>query len=398
LCGTMAGPSGASSVAPATSNSMQSGPPGTVSQAWIEQSKGAVGGKIEPVGGKIEVVAPKMGELMGGNRAGMGAGVLALLNKSVEEKRNTIANVGEAKTAPGPTFERAASSVGFGRTPSLRAAVKRAQEVEKDKAEKARVKTQSTRIRISIKYIKHLPKMDTFGKTDAYCITVLDNKKSGGQKYKRKSKIVKKNLNPEFKNEAYEFEVKNYPEQEVVVTVWDWDAGDDDDIIGDVNIPLAPLLEHKLHEHSYSILGQDGKPITGHDGSSTIIKIILEKDVAPAAVGPEGINVDSLVGDPEEIRTLVTPNWEHAARGLMFDIENHSKFPVVITSFDAQAGRGKGPDASAAYRYACVCTPVVVRVHPEVSPAVECKFSAFECECICLCFGSAVLSSIHAVP
>jgi len=56
-----------------------------------------------------------------------------------------------------------------------------------------------------------------------------------------------------------------------------------------------------------------------------------------------------LVGDSEEIRTLVTPNWEHAARGLMFDIENHSKFPVVITSFDAQAGRGKGPDASAAY-------------------------------------------------
>ena len=194
----------------------------------------------------------------------------------------------------------------------------------------------------------HVPKMDTFGKTDAYCITQLDNKKFGGQKYKRKSKIVKKTLNPDFQKESYDFDVKNYPEQEVIITVWDWDAGDDDDLIGNVKLPLAPLLEHKRHAGTYEVLGADGKPITGHDGSNTLINVILEKDADPADLGPEGVNVESLVGDSEEIRTLITPNWESAVRGLMFDIENHSKFPVVITGFDGQAGRSKG-EGSAAY-------------------------------------------------
>lgn len=330
--------------APGTLNSM-SGPPEKVGQAWLEQSTGAVGKKIEP---QVTAAPPAAG-----NRANMGANVLKLINKTAEEKRNAIAHVGES--AKGSVIERAPSDGNneFSRTPS-------AQEVEKLKAEAEKVQNMdsnvrrsgicepNSKVRVSIKYIKHLPKMDTWGKADAYCITVLDNKKLGGQKYKRKSKIVKKSYHPEFPYEAYDFDVKNYPEQEVIITVWDWDAGDEDDLIGEVKVPLAPLLEAKQYDHTYQVLGQDGQPITGHDGSSTIIKIVLEKDVTPASVGPDGVNIDSLVGDSEEIRTLVTPNWETAARGLMFDIENHSKYPVVVTRLEAQAGRGKG-DGSAAY-------------------------------------------------
>lgn len=330
---------------PPTTNTMHGSPPGQVSQAWIEQSKGAAG-----PGRKIEASQP--GAPPGG-REKMGANMLKLLNKTAEEKRNLLTNVGE-KSAAAATFERVSSdpaisrAPSFGRTPSLREAVKRAQEAEKIKAEQERVKTTVQKVGVSIKYLKHLPKMDKFGKTDAYCITVLDNKKFGGQKYKRKTKIVKKSLNPEFPRESYVFDVKNYPEQEVVITVWDWDAGDDDDLIGDVKVPLAPLLEGKYHEESYHVLGKDGQPITGHDGSQTIIRIALEKDPAAAALGPEGVDVDTLVGDSEEIRTLVTPNWEHGVRGLMFDIENHSRFPVVITGFEGSAARGKG-EGSAAY-------------------------------------------------
>lgn len=333
--------------APPTTNSMHGGAPGKVSQAWIEQSKGAAG-----PGQKIEA-APTTTAPAG--RDAMGASVLKLLNKTAEEKRNAIADVGE-KSAATSTFERVASdpaaqaftrAPSFGRVPSLRDAVKRAQEAEKLKAEQERVKNAVQKVGVSIKYLKHLPKMDKFGKTDAYCITVLDNKKFGGQKYKRKTKIVKKSLDPEFPRESYVFDVKNYPEQELVITVWDWDVGDDDDLVGEVKVPLAPLLEGKRHESSYDVLGSNGEPLTGHDGSTTIIRIALEKDPA-AALGPDGVDVDTLVGDSEEIRTLVTPNWEHGVRGLMFDIENHSKFPVVITGFEGSAGRGKG-EGSAAY-------------------------------------------------
>ena len=226
--------------------------------------------------------------------------------------------------------------------------MKRAQEADKLKKEQELVKTTVTNVRVSIKYIKHLPKMDKFGKTDSYCITVVDNKKFGGKKYKRKSKIVKKNLNPEFPHEEYDFAIKNYPEQQVVITVMDWDVGDDDDLIGDVKVPLEPLLEQKRFEHTYNVLGLNGQPVTGHDGSHTLIRVILERDVEPADVGPDGVNIQSLVGDSEEIRTLATPNWESSVRGLMFDIENHSNYPVVITGFEAQAGRGKG-EGSATY-------------------------------------------------
>ena len=181
--------------APPTTNTMHGDPPGQVSQAWIEQSKGAAG-----PGRKIEASPP--GAAPGG-REKMGANMLKLLNKTAEEKRNSLANVGE-KSAAAATFERVSSdpaitrAPSFGRTPSLREAVKRAQEAERIKAEQERVKNTVQKVGFSIKYLKHLPKMDKFGKTDAYCITVLDNKKFGGQKYKRKTKIVKKNLNPEF--------------------------------------------------------------------------------------------------------------------------------------------------------------------------------------------------------
>lgn len=332
--------------APTTTNSMQSRPPGTVGQAWVNQATKAVGSKMEPAA----TTAP----VAGVGRANMGVAMLKLINKTAEDKRNSIASVGES-AKPAATdgvdsaFERVPSAASFfGRTPSLRDAVKRAQVAEKEKAEKDKVKTTVTKIRVSVKYIKHLPKMDKFGKTDAYCITVLDNKKFGGQKYKRKSKIVKKTLNPEWPHEAYDFDVKNYPEQDVDITVWDWDAGADDDIIGTIKVPLEPLVSRKHYEQSYSILGEDGQPITGHDGSSTIIRICVEKDVVAADVGPEGVNVESLVGDSAEIRTLVTPKWESGVRGLMFDIENHSKYPVVITDFEASSARGKG-EGSAAY-------------------------------------------------
>ena len=355
--------------APVTTNHMEPGP--KVTEAWVEQSRSAVGSKIEPA---AQTVPPNA-------RIGMGSAVSALLNKSVAEKRAGLAGVGVQKGAPvgeqgggaeGGAFSRIPS---IGRTPSLREAVKRTQEAEKLRQEQEEMKKKVTKVRVSIKYIKHLPKMDTFGKTDAYCITALDNKPFGGQKYKRKSKIQKNSLNPEWSRENYYFDVKNFPEQDVNITVMDWDAGGEDDLIGNVKIPLAPLVEQSVFAETYNVLGHDKLPVTGNDGSHTLIRIELEKDAAPANL--EDVNVESLVGDSEEIRTLVTSNWEHSVRSLMFDIENHSQFPVVVTGFEANAGRGKG-DGSAAY----TIYHAVGRWNVQRCPCCRlspCKF----CKCCC---------------
>lgn len=45
--------------------------------------------------------------------------------------------------------------------------VQRAQLLVKNQAERERIRKTATRIRVSIKAVKHLPKMDKFGKTDA---------------------------------------------------------------------------------------------------------------------------------------------------------------------------------------------------------------------------------------
>lgn len=220
----------------------------------------------------------------------------------------------------------------------------------KNQAERERIRKTATRIRVSIKAVKHLPKMDKFGKTDAYCITTLDNRRHGGQRYKRTTKVIKRNLNPEWNEEVYDFEVKNYIEQDLGLTCWDWDAGSDDQMIGKVTVQLADLMHESVIEKSYQLTDEEGKSITGHDGSPTIVRIKLERNVAALDAG---FNLNSMVGDAEEIRILdcTNPPWDNAVRGIMFDIENHSKYPILITGLQAQAGRGKvGSCAYTVYR------------------------------------------------
>eukprot|EP00960_Hanusia_phi_P036836 752546-Hanusia_phi.AAC.7 len=46
-----------------------------------------------------------------------------------------------------------------------------------------------------------------------YCIVTLDNRQHGGQNFRRKTKVIKKNYNPQFLDEQYDLEVKNYVNQ-----------------------------------------------------------------------------------------------------------------------------------------------------------------------------------------
>mmetsp|Transcript_48797 Transcript_48797/g.153157 ORF Transcript_48797/g.153157 Transcript_48797/m.153157 type:complete len:376 (+) Transcript_48797:643-1770(+) len=122
--------------------------------------------------------------------------------------------------------------------------------------------------------------MDKFGKVDAYCIVTLDNREHGGQTYRRKTKVIKKNYNPQFLDEQYDFEVKDYTNQELVVSVWDWDAGSEDDLIGSVSVKLSALASRKkIEEVLYPIKNEAGDDVIGFDGCPSMLNLSLERDV-----------------------------------------------------------------------------------------------------------------------
>ena len=87
------------------------------------------------------------------------------------------------------------------------------QEKELQDAERERIRTSKTKIRATLVALKHLPKMDLFGKTDAYCVLSIDDSSAGGQAYSKKSSTIKKNLDPEWSDERFLFDVFDYPSQ-----------------------------------------------------------------------------------------------------------------------------------------------------------------------------------------
>jgi len=79
---------------------------------------------------------------------------------------------------------------------------------------------------------QHLPKMDLFGSVDPYCVLRLG-------KEERKSSTIKKNYNPEWK-EDFVFNIADEKE-ELVVTLYDWDRTSKDDLIGCARVKVTVL-------------------------------------------------------------------------------------------------------------------------------------------------------------
>ena len=118
---------------------------------------------------------------------------------------------------------------------------------------------------------------------------------------------------------------------------------------------------------------RENYPVIGHDGSKSIIKIKIERDFAEVRSEEKA----QIGKDPNE-RTLdcMSAPWESSARGLMFDIDNKSSRPILITRFHTVAGRGKvGNCAYTMYR-----TPGQWRVgRCPCNTFAPCKY------CICCC-------------
>lgn len=86
--------------------------------------------------------------------------------------------------------------------------------------------------KVSLQYLQaqHLPKKDLLGSVDPYCVLRLGSKE-------HKSSTIKKNYNPEWK-EDFVFNITDEKE-ELVVTLYDWDRTSKDDLIGCARVKVT---------------------------------------------------------------------------------------------------------------------------------------------------------------
>ena len=96
-------------------------------------------------------------------------------------------------------------------------------------------------LHIAVKSARHLPNMDTKGLTDGFVkLYLLPDKSSKG---KKKTTVIKNNLNPEWE-ESFAYEKVSLEDLRVArvleVTVWDYDKGSSNDFVGGLRLGPAP--------------------------------------------------------------------------------------------------------------------------------------------------------------
>ncbi len=130
-------------------------------------------------------------------------------------------------------------------------------------------------ILISLKGARHLPKMDTMGSIDAYCVLTL-----GNQEFR--SATCKNNYNPDWKEEEFKFRVSSRS-QSLEIRIMDWDRTGKDELCGMIRIPVGRLKPGKVPLEEYLICGPDGQPVLGHDKQSSQVLLTIEATALPKA-------------------------------------------------------------------------------------------------------------------
>lgn len=130
---------------------------------------------------------------------------------------------------------------------------------------------------MKIKGCRHLPKTDTFGKCDPYCVVLIGSDE-------RKTNRKDKTYDPDF-DEELDFKVKR--PQTLSVSVWDWDRGKSDELVGTVDIPIGKLKPETKEISIPLLTPEKGAHLVGHDGQETILLLSLTPII------PEDIDEDA---------------------------------------------------------------------------------------------------------
>jgi Ca2+-dependent lipid-binding protein len=109
-------------------------------------------------------------------------------------------------------------------------------------------------VTVLVERAKGLPRMDTFGLSDPFCAV------SVGKSERHKTKVVKRNLNPEW-NEEFVYNVEEGA-RELKIVLYDWSVTKEEDFIGQVAFSVDNLQENTYID--------DWFPLKSIDGSSQV--------------------------------------------------------------------------------------------------------------------------------
>lgn len=114
----------------------------------------------------------------------------------------------------------------------------------------------SMRIVCEIKQARNLPIMDPNGFADPYVKVKLISSNGSQLSLKRKTKIIKTTLNPEW-NETLYIDINNKDkDRRLVVSVWDWDLTSRNDFMGALSFGVSELMKSSV-DGWYKLLGQE---------------------------------------------------------------------------------------------------------------------------------------------
>ena len=136
--------------------------------------------------------------------------------------------------------------------------------------------------KVTVKVIgaRDLPKMDTFGKCDAYVVL------SAGEGQGGKTKKVDKSYDPDF-GEEFEFEVRE-TDATLTVELFDWDKMSKDDLVGHLSVPIGRMIGGHAIEGTFRLLsGPGGEAVIGHSGRATtvMLSVVAEGESTVSAEG-----------------------------------------------------------------------------------------------------------------
>ena len=116
--------------------------------------------------------------------------------------------------------------------------------------------TEQMRIVCDIRQAKNLPIMDPNGFSDPYVKVKLISSNGSQLSIKRKTKIIKNTLNPEW-NETLNIDINSKDkDRRLVVSIWDWDLASRNDFMGSLSFGVSELMKSPVNGW-YKLLSQE---------------------------------------------------------------------------------------------------------------------------------------------
>ena len=125
------------------------------------------------------------------------------------------------------------------------------------------------RVTVTVKRAENLPKVDTLGWIDGYCVITLGDET-------HKTRIVKRQQHPEW-NESFELSLPA-SSPVLILTLFDWELRRSDRAVGQLHVSLADIAQTVSVDQRYELRCLDDSPLLGEDRKPAVVELAIFYD------------------------------------------------------------------------------------------------------------------------